>query len=132
MVRRHDWASRLFAVADEHQDRSFAWGVNDCCLFVARCIDAMTDSDLEAQILSRYSDVDSARAFVLEYGLLSVAVSHYLGEPVTRSPQRGDAVLIHGGEDYAVGICLGSQIAAMGPTGLRMLPLSEVIKVWPV
>lgn len=132
MVRRHDWASRMFDVAQAHEGRDFSWGVNDCCLFVARVVDAMTDSDFEAQILSRYSDEATARAFILEYGLLEVAVSHYLGEPVTRSPQRGDACLIHGGEDYALGVCLGSHVAAMGPTGLRMLPLSEVIKVWPV
>lgn len=122
----------MFTVADEHQGRSFEWGVNDCCLFVARCVDAMTDSDLEAQILSRYSDEASALRFIAEYGSLQAAVSHYLGEPVTRSPQRGDACLIHGGEDYALGICLGGVIAAMGPTGLRHLPLSEVIKVWPL
>jgi len=132
MVRRHDWAALMFETSMAHQDCDFAWGVNDCCLFVARVIDAMTDSDLEAQILSRYSDHASALAFIAEHGSLESAVSHYLGTAVQGSPMRGDAVLIDGGEDFAIGVCLGGVSAGMCPNGLRQLPMSEVIKVWPV
>lgn len=132
MVRRNDWASRMFDVVSEHQNRDFEWGGADCCLFVARVIDAMTDSDLEVQICTRYSDEPSALRFIAEHGSLEDAVSFYLGDIVSGSPQRGDAVLIHGGEDFAMGICLGGTVAGMGPNGLKLLPLSEVIGVWRV
>lgn len=132
MVRRYDWASRMFDVVTAHQDRAFEWGSADCCLFVARVIDAMTDSDLEAQISARYSDEASALRFIAEHGSLEDAVSFYLGDLQAVSPQRGDAVLIHGGEDFAVGVCLGGSVAGMGPRGLHLLPVSEVIGVWKV
>jgi hypothetical protein len=131
-VKRHDWTSRLFAVIEAHKSRPFVWGESDCCLFVARCIDAMTDNALAYLIRERYHDETSALRFIAEYGSLAAAVSRYLGDPVPRRAVRGDAVLFDGGEGDAVGICMGAKVVAMGPTGLRYVPRSEIKAVWPV
>lgn len=128
---RHDWSSRLFDVIEAHRTRAFEWGKNDCCLFVARCIDAMTDSQLESSLASRYSDEVSALQFIRDSGGLQSAVSSYLGEPAQGRATRGDVVLIDGGQGDAVGVSLGSKTIAMGPTGLMVLR-TAVKAVWRV
>jgi hypothetical protein len=130
-LKRHDWASRMFEQMELHKHREFQWGVNDCCLFVARVIDSMTDSDLVTVLQAAYSDERSALKFIAFHGDLASAVSAYLGEPVVRRPVRGDAVLFDGGEGDALGICIGTSVVAVGPTGLRIVPRPDIRKVWP-
>jgi hypothetical protein len=122
----------MYRVIDEHRTREFAWGVNDCCLFVARVRDAMTGSDIESQILLQYQDQASAQSFIATYGDLKTVASKYLGEPVEGRAVRGDAVLVDGGLGDALGIWDGKVALCMGPRGLRELPRSEVRCVWRV
>jgi hypothetical protein len=131
-MRRHDWAARLHEVIEAHKGRSFAWGGNDCCLFVARCVDAMTTNALAYLIRERYHDHASALRFMAEHGGLAGAVSRYLGDPSSERATRGDVVLIDGGEGDALGICLGAKVVAMGPEGVRYVPRAEIKMVWRV
>src|SRR6478609_10109074 len=117
-MRRNDWASRMFDVIAEHAERPFAWGKDDCCLFVARVWDAMNDTSHELTLQIAYHDEPSALAFIESHGDLKSAVTAFLGEPIEARATRGDAVMINGGLDMAMGICLGSEVVAMGPTGL--------------
>lgn len=130
MVKRHNWASAMFGVMTDHQGRSFEWGVNDCCLFVARTIDAMTGGDVEARISVVYRDERSAFALMAKHGGLFETATHFLGEPTEERAVRGDAVGFDGGEGQALGICIGSTIVAMGKAGLMSLPRSAILKVW--
>jgi hypothetical protein len=132
MSRRHDWASRLYGVIDAHKSREFAWGENDCCLFASRCVDAMTTNAITYLIRERYHDERTALKFMAEYGGLAGAVSRYMGDPTNQRATRGDVVLIDGGEGDALGICLGSNVVAMGPKGLRYVPRAEIKLVWKV
>jgi hypothetical protein len=59
-------------------------------------------------------------------------VSRYMGGPTNQRATRGDVVLIDGGEGDALGICLGSNVVAMGPKGLRYVPRAEIKLVWKV
>lgn len=131
-MKRPDWLERLAGVISDHETRPFAWGRADCCLFVARAIDAMTDSDLEAQLAPLYQDEPGALRLIADSGSLEAAVSRFLGEPIEAFANRGDAVLIDGGEGDAVGICVGLYVVAMGPEGLHRVPRSEIRKVWQV
>ena len=129
-MRRHDWADRMFSVIDAHQSVSFEWGVNDCCLFATRVIDAMTDGDIAEQILTRYHDEPTGKALIAEYGSLQAVTTHYYGEPSSERPTRGDLVLVDGGLGDALGICVGGYVLCMGPDGLRKLPRSEIRACW--
>jgi hypothetical protein len=129
-LKRHDWAARLYDVITDHSTREFAWGEADCCLFVARAVDAMQDTNLEAQLQSQYTDERSALTMIVIHGGLEQAVTSFLGEPTSLRAVRGDVVLIDGGEGDALGICMGSQVVAMGPAGLRNVPRAEIRKVW--
>jgi hypothetical protein len=123
----------MHEVIDAHHARAFAWGQDDCCLFVARAWDAMTDSGLEQTLAALYHDEPSARALIAAHSNLQGAVSAFLGEPQPVRAARGAAVLFDGGEGDAVGICRGADIVAMGPTGLRALKREDVqlLAVWP-
>jgi hypothetical protein len=64
------------------------------------------------------------------HGDLKSAVTAFLGEPSEERATRGDAVMIEGGLDYAMGICLGREVVAMGTKGLMRLPRTEILAVW--
>jgi hypothetical protein len=132
-MRRHDWASRMHAVIQDHRARKFVWGADDCCFFVARVIDAMTDSTIEAQLYELYGDEGGAIRFIAQHGGMREAVSSVLGPPSDARAVRGDAVLVNDGAgSQALGICLGKDVVAMGPTGLRVLSRSDILAVWKV
>jgi len=132
MSRNADWVDQMFATIDAHTDLPFEWGVNDCCIFVARVIDAMTGSVIEADLSAEYSDEETALAFIASHGSLEAAVSVFLGDPTSGMAMRGDAVLLDGGDGPAMGIMLGDVIAAMGPDGLVYVPRGEALMRWAV
>ncbi len=129
-LKRFDWASRMYDVIAAHQGKEFAWGDNDCCLFVARAVDAMTDSSLELALSQAYWDEPSALAFIAVSGDLETAVSDYLGPSTKDRATRGDVVLVDGGLGDALGICTGKSVVCMGPKGLRELSRDEIKAVW--
>jgi hypothetical protein len=131
-MRRHDWAAQMYAQFDAHADRVFAWGENDCCLFVARTVDAMTGSSLTQQLASEYRDEVTALQFISDHGGLEIAVSSFLGDPQPVRAMRGDAVMVHGGLDLSMGICAGPYVLAMGEKGLTKIDRREILKVWKV
>lgn len=135
MTRRPDWAARMFDTFDAHSGRPFEWGKDDCCLFVARVVDAMTGSQFASDLAALYHDETSANALIDGAGGLEGAVSAILGASKAADEyraMRGDVVLIDGGLGDAVGICRGIDVLAMGPRGLQKLDRSEIRKVWPI
>lgn len=131
-MRRSDWSSRMYGVIDSHIHGEFSYGTRDCCTFVARVVDAMTDSKLADQIATLYTDEASAKSLIDQYGGLSSAVSHFLGDPETDKPIRGDVVLFDGGDGEAVGIWDGKQIVSVGESRLRVVHERKFIAVWHV
>jgi len=105
----------MFAEIDRSAALPFEWGVNDCCQFVARVVDAMTDSTLVDELREHYHDEATALAFLVDHEGLQFAVTSFLGEPVEARTTRGDAVLFEGGEGFSVGICTGPDIVGVGP-----------------
>ena len=135
-MRRADWIDRLLATADAARDMPFAWGQHDCCLFAARCVDAMCDTVYAEQLATQYSDERSALAYIATWGDLRSAVCEWLGETVRRPAllRRGDVVLFRdaAGQE-AIGVCLGATVAAASRDGgLALLPMSAAITGWRV
>ncbi len=131
-MRRHDWASRMFGVIDEHIHAPFVLASGGCSLFVARCVDAMTDSTFEAQVVATYADEREVLRLMATPGAVREVISGFLGEPAEGRPMRGDVVLFEGGEGAAVGIWDGRHIVAMGEGGLRRVDRSEIRAFWAV
>ena len=132
MSRRQDWVAQMWFTIEDHADAEFLWGVNDCCLFVARVIDAMTDTSHELDLASQYSDEATALAYIASHGSLETAVSFHLGNPSSGRAQRGDAVMCANNGNPCIGICVGSTVACVGESGLRWLPRSEILTRWTI
>jgi hypothetical protein len=127
-MKRNDWSSRLFAVIEEHRHRSFAWGSDDCGLFMARCRDATHGTDIEQRVLADYAE-ESAQRKVASRSLVEL-ISAYIGPPTDARAVRGDIVTVDGGEGPAGGVCLGSKVAALGANGLHYLSRADITAVW--
>lgn len=128
----------------ERAQAPFAWGGNDCALFAADGIEAMTGVDIAADFRGNYSDRDGAFALIGELtGGSSVAgaaawcaAKHELPEwPNAKFAQRGDLVVFTNstGELIAGLVHLsGRHIVAVGEEGLYRFPITAVERAWHV
>lgn len=139
MNRLTDWQSKLAAVIKQKQRDSFEWGRNDCCLFAADCIHAMTGIDPAEPYRGKYSSRLEGYKIMREFcgGALSESIDKmgtlygYIEvKPVFA--QRGDLGLYTGERDPALGVCMGSQFAYLTEKGLRYFPRKAVVKAWKV
>lgn len=133
-MRRHDWAARMFDVVAAHEAVPFSWSGCHCCVFVARVVDAMTDSAHEAALLAVAFDEASSAALMEQHAGLAGAVSAFLGPPADARAKRGDIVLFQGGDGPAVAVCLGGAYVGMGPQGLQRVDRAavQVDAVWVI
>ena len=132
-MRRHDWSSQLYFQIDAHKERSFAWGDNDCCLFVARVVDAMCDTDHEMTLRDKYQDEQTALEYISLSGGIASAVDTFIGSHKSEGrPMRGDVVLFNGENGETLGICVGRYIAAMGKDGVVFADRPSMICYWSI
>jgi hypothetical protein len=128
-MRHEDWEKRLNEFLDTVGP--FEWGTNDCCLFAANAVLAMTGEDY-AKPYRGYKTAKGALSRLKDIGVAGVA-TNALGAP--KAPlfaQRGDVVSFDAGDGIALGVCIGAKIAAVGQDGLLMLPMNEAIQAWSV
>lgn len=132
-LRRADWVARLYREVEIQKGEAFAYGKNDCCSFVARCIDAMTGDNLAEMLTHCYHDARSAKRFLRAEGGMELAVSSFLGDSVPgHNARRGDACLVEVEDGPGVGICLGPTIAVRHDGELIYYPLKAAHAHWSV
>jgi hypothetical protein len=137
MLRRlDDWPSRLRAFIRSRRELPFAWGSNDCCTFaIGGGVEALTGVLLLPDVQRPTTELGAAR-FLLDRGHRDASglATELLGEPLAtpRLAQRGDVVALPADEGVTLGICLGTDAAAPGPSGLVFAPLSCALKAWRV
>jgi len=120
--------------------KRFGYGANDCCLFVAGAVLAMTGTDIAAEFRGKYSSRKEALSLALSYaGKRSVRalVEKGLGAlPVVPvlCAQRGDIALVKRSRDVSLGLVAldGKAILAAGRDGLLRLPLTLGLRAWRV
>lgn len=131
-MRYPDWPAKLRDFIESRRDMPYAIGSNDCCLFVADCIQAITGND-PAESLRGYTTAEAAQALIDDHGGMKALVTEFLGKP--NGPLcagRGDVVSVDTPEGLAVGICLGVKAAFVTDKGLRFRPMSDCIDSWAV
>lgn len=137
-MKRVDWLNRLWATVDACKGLDFAWGQHDCCLFAARCVDAMTDGVWVKVLRAEYSDRLGGLRFIARHGNLEEATSHYLGRPQAMArTKRGDVCLVPTQGAPGLGICVGHTVAVAcekGADGLGVTfyPYRLIEKSWLV
>lgn len=128
-MRHQDWEKRLMSYLA--QVGPFEWGSNDCCLFAANGVLAMTGKDY-GEPYRGYKTAKGALSKLKDSGVDGVATKA-LG-PAKPPPfaRRGDVVSFESGNGLALGLCVGAKIASVGPGGLTMLPMNLALLAWSV
>lgn len=132
-MRRYDWASKLHEHIAANASSRFSWGENDCCLFVARAVDVICETEHAASLASRYYDEATAQAYIAQSGGIAAAVDIFIGPHKTEGrPMRGDVVLFGGANGETLGICVGRNIASVGQSGVVMEDRAKTICYWSI
>lgn len=133
LTRLPDWESRLSELVAERLSEPFVWGVNDCVLFAADCVLAMTGHDPVADVRGLWGSQGQARRVITRLGGLQAGVEA-LGLKAI-SPlyaQRGDLVLHRRDGADAMAICLGPHLAGPSDSGLLFFGLECGVQAWRV
>lgn len=133
MERLADWEQRLGDIVAQRLAQPFVWGSNDCVLFAADCVQAMTDVDLAADWRGQWDDQSSAVRVIVRVGGLEAVVQKLGFRPVPPLfAQRGDVVLHRREGVDALAVCVGNALAAPGETGLIFFALEHGVVAWHV
>ena len=133
--RLPDWPERLAALVEARREAPFTWGENDCALFVADAVAAVTGED-PARAFRGYASEAEAEALLgsegLE-GLVARALAEFgCGDCPPALAQRGDVALALLGNQPTMVVVLGEVLAGPGPQGLVFLPPARIQRAWSV
>lgn len=141
-MQKH-WATRAYHEFLRERARApFAWGENDCALFAADGVRAITGVDIAADFRGKYSDEKGALALIKQLtGGSTVADAaawcaqkHGLTEwKHPKCAQRGDLVVFEAaGSALVAGLVHlnGAHLVAVGEAGLFRFPISKVLRAW--
>ena len=134
-MRIEGWETRLNDVIEAALYRPFRWGENDCCLFAAECVKAVTGADVGSPYRGLYDSAHGAACLLDELGglegVVSVCFAGFSEIPPAMA-QRGDLVLTLNAGREVLGVVTAVQIAVPGESGLVFLPVSTASKAWRV
>lgn len=133
LKRLPDWECRLSELVTQRLYEPFVWGVNDCALFAADCIEAMTGRDPAQSVRGLWGSQGEAVRVIARQGGLGGFVS-LLGfaEIPPLFAQRGDLVLHRRDGTDALAICLGPHLAGPSDSGLLFFGLDIGVRAWRV
>ena len=140
--RFDDWPARLDAFIAFRMNTPFAWGSNDCCLFAADAIVAMTGEDFAANNRGKFNSAYSALRFFRfrgpEYGIAELAEELAALRGIREVPplyaQRGDVMLLERelGESLGIVSLHGTDIWAPGEEKLACVPFAQGLRAWRI
>lgn len=132
-MRHQDWQIRFEAFIAQRRAAPFAWGQNDCALFAADCVRAITGQDPAPPGLRLHKTKKQALRALERHGGLHSIATRALGQPVPASQAGvGDVVLVKVGKRDALAICNGQ--SAFGPSarGLVAVGMDAATLAWRV
>ena len=135
LQRLPDWSVRLQAVVVQRLMRAFGWGVHDCALYAADCVQACTGTDPAADLRGRYSTERGAarliRRAVGEGGLAALAAARLGAEIAPALAIRGDVGVADRGDGrLALVVCNGPVWQGPGPDGIVIA--QQPLRAWRV
>lgn len=135
MIRRlDDWEPRLIGYVMPRMSDGFAWGRNDCALFAAGAVQAMTGVDL-AHGYRGYRSLEGGLRRLKARGFEDhIALAASLLEEVPASlAHRGDVAVVQGDPGQALGIVQGEAVYVLRPYGgVGLVPVTEVLRAFRV
>lgn len=139
--RNNDWPEALSAAVNAARHRPFVWGSNDCALFAADVIEAMTGTDVAKKFRGKYKTARGAAGQMKRFAgggipelADKIAEQYGLDAIEPAFAQRGDVVQLDAGDDIGpcLGICIGANFVAAGPDCLSEWPLVHAQRAWRI
>lgn len=134
LKRVEGWDINLVTVTNAMSSRPHIWGDNDCAIFAANAIEAMTGADLMAKIRGRYSTAIGAARVIKNDGFESLAdyVSSLLPEISLHDAKRGDLIMCDGPQGEFLAIKERRYAIGPGVLGVEAVRKSQFRKAWKV
>ena len=132
--RLTDWRPRLSAYMAETAHQGFRYGSNDCALFAAGAVRAMTGHDPAAGYRGSYTTLEGGLKRLRKAGFADhIDQAASLFEEIhTAFAQVGDIAMIEGPEGPVLGIVVGEMVACLRPDGLGHLSRDLAKRAWAV
>lgn len=148
LKRKENWPEALADFFMERRLQTFAWGVNDCCLFVCDAVLAMTGTDVASAFRGKYDSMGaSARVAkkilgvdlksgvgVVEQIANAIAARFDIPEVPLLMAQRGDVVIFDGELGGTLGVVSmhGHTVVSVSPGGTVEIPIGECRRAWRI
>jgi hypothetical protein len=130
IARHPDWQLRLQAFVQSRLAAPFAWGAQDCCLFVCDAIEAITGHDPAADLRGYSTERAALRILRAQGGVRGLADAR-AGAPVpVLAAQVGDVGLLPLDGRDTLALCGGAHWLAPGALGIVALPLDAASDAW--
>lgn len=133
-MRHPDWKVHLAQYLGAIARAPFEPGVNDCALFAAGAVEAMTGLDLAAGWRGKYQTLDEGLALLQASEFsdhTALAALHFAEiDPVFAAP--GDIAVVAGPQGETLGIFQGAGIYVLTTERLGVLPMSFATRAFRV
>ncbi len=130
--RRTDWQLRLAAFGLERERMPFEWGRNDCCLFSADAVLAMTDSDAAHAYRGYRTALEAQRLLDLHGGARGLATRAWGPSVAPAFAAVGDVVLLMNEGREVLGICNGTNAMSAGAEGTEFIGMEAAVAAWKI
>lgn len=132
-LRLDDWQARLIDYVGQQTREPFAYGRNDCALFTAGAVKAMTGQD-PAVGLRGYRSLKAGEKKLSEKGFADhVAVAASMFEEVPPAmAQVGDIAVVPGDDGLALGIVQGEAVYLLRRDGVGLVSILSAVRAFRV
>lgn len=133
-MRKKGWEQALHRTCVKAMRKAYRWGEQDCALFAADCVLAMTGKDFAKDYRGKYDSEESANEMLASLKCESIGdlPGIHLIEITPSLAQRGDIVLMPGELGEFLAVCDGRTAVGPVPRGLQHNPMSIATRAWRV
>lgn len=126
------WRATFDALVQARMRTPFAWGVHDCCLFAADCVQARTGRDPAADLRGAYRSERGALRVLARIGGLAGAGARCGAEIPPLCAGACDVGIVRDAGRELLAVCTGEVWLApsMAQAGLAALPLDAATRAW--
>ena len=132
--RKDNWRTELFAFVIGSAREQFKAGKNDCALFAAGAVKAMTGLDLAVGWRGKYHTLKTGKERLQKEGFADLAAlaAHHFEEIPPLNAQVGDIAVVEGDDAPALGVVQGAFVWVRMPHGIGSVPLTDVKRAFRI
>jgi hypothetical protein len=129
-MRISTWEDALVNYIIIKRDEPFEYGVNDCCLFAAGAVEAITGEDPMSEFRGKYDSLKTSLKAIKDIGdgTLEATLDGKFPEVSIGYAQRGDLAFF----DDSIGVVMGGFAYFVSDDGLERIPRDMWNKCWSV